>query len=72
MSKYRAISGPYFPVLGLNTGKCGPEKTPFLDTFHAVNDLEYYCVNFDRYFDKNIKLRRDKVNCEPLPDLRII
>ena len=23
-------------VFGLNTGKCRPEKTPYLDTFHAV------------------------------------
>ena len=27
MSKYGVISGPYFPVLGLNTGKCGTEIT---------------------------------------------
>ena len=37
VSKYGVISGPYFPVFGLNTGKCGPEITPYLDTFHAVN-----------------------------------
>ena len=49
MSKYGVISGMYFPVFGLNseiyseififspnTGKCGPEITPYLDTFHAV------------------------------------
>ena len=36
VSKYEVISGPYFPVLGLNTGKYGPEITPYLDTFHAV------------------------------------
>ena len=28
--------GPYFPVFSRNTGKYGPEKTPYLDTFHAV------------------------------------
>ena len=33
VSKYGVISGPYFPVFGLNTGKYGPEKTPYLDTF---------------------------------------
>ena len=27
---------PYFPVFGLYTGKCGPERTPHLDFFHAV------------------------------------
>ena len=29
VSKYGVISGP-------NTGKYGPEKTPYLDTFHAA------------------------------------
>ena len=29
MSKYGGFSGPYFPVYG-------PEKTPYLDTFHAM------------------------------------
>ena len=36
MSKYGVISGPYFPVFGINTGKYGPEITPYLDSFHAV------------------------------------
>ena len=35
-SNYGVISGLYFPVLGLNTGKYGPEITPYLDTLHAV------------------------------------
>ena len=29
MSKYGVFSSPYFPEFG-------PEKTPYLDTFHAV------------------------------------
>ena len=37
MSKYGFIFGPYFPVFGLKTGKCGPKITPYLDTFHARN-----------------------------------
>ena len=47
--KYGVFSGPFFPVFGLNTerygvcspnvGKYRPEKTPYLDTFHAVLDL---------------------------------
>ena len=41
VSKYGVISGPYFPVFGLNTGKYGPEMTPYLDTFHAVY-LDHY------------------------------
>ena len=36
MSKYGVISGLYYPVFGLQTGKYGPEKTLYLDTFHAV------------------------------------
>ena len=40
MSRYRVISGPYFLVFGLNTGKYGPEITPYLDTFYAVYTLK--------------------------------
>ena len=50
VSKYKVFSGPYFPSFGLNVGRCSvslciqsecekkyrPEKTPYLDTFHAV------------------------------------
>ena len=43
----RSFSGPYFPAFRLNTErylslfspsarKYGPEKTPYLDTFHAM------------------------------------
>ena len=53
MSKYGVFSGPYLPVFGRNTerhgvslriqsecDKNGPEKTPHLDTFHAVVIVE--------------------------------
>ena len=36
VSKYRFISGSYFTVFGLNTGKYGPEITFYLDTFQAL------------------------------------
>ena len=47
VSKYGVFSSPYFPIFGLyteiygvsfspNTEKYGPEKNPYLDTFHAV------------------------------------
>ena len=46
MSKYGVFSSPYFPAFGLNTERYsvfsrnareyGPEKTPYLYTFHAV------------------------------------
>ena len=43
VSKYRVISGPYFPVFSPNTGQYGPEITPYLDTFHAVT---YFLVTY--------------------------
>ena len=37
VSKYVVFPGPYFPVFSPNTEKKnGPEKTTYLDTFHAV------------------------------------
>ena len=32
----RSFSGHYFPVFSPNTGKYGPEKALYLDTFQAV------------------------------------
>ena len=46
MSKYGVISGQYFPIFGLNTGKYGPEITPYLDTFHAVQLCKDYMLQF--------------------------
>ena len=34
------FSGPYFPLFSPNAGKCGPEKTSYLDTFHTENLLK--------------------------------
>ena len=60
MSKDGVFSGPYFPAFGLNAkylsvfspnvGKYEPEKTPYLDSFHAVYNsvsprTEIYCQN---------------------------
>ena len=36
MPKYGIFPGLYFPVFSPNTGKYGPEKTPYLNTFQAV------------------------------------
>ena len=48
-----------FPVFSPNTGKNGPEKTPYLDTFHAMFVLFYLmkmtiksCRDFLRNFEK--------------------
>ena len=50
MSKYGVFSGPYFRVFRRSTrkreyrnpnkGTYGPEKNPYLDTFHAVVDID--------------------------------
>ena len=45
--KYGVYSGPYFPVLSPNTGKCGPEKTPYLDIFHTVLSDRAECIRED-------------------------
>ena len=42
MSKQGVFSCPHFSVFGLNTGKSGPEKTPYLDTFHEVYKLRIW------------------------------
>ena len=46
LSKYEVISGLYFLVFGLNTGQYGPEISPYLDTFPAVQptDISYQLV----------------------------
>ena len=41
MSKCGCFSGPYFPVFSPNTGKYGPEKTPYYGNFSSnVNMIE--------------------------------
>ena len=40
LSKYGVFSGPYFPVFSRNTRKYGPEKPPYLDTFHGVSSFQ--------------------------------
>ena len=37
VSKYGVFSGPYFPAFELNTENTDLKKTPYFDTFHAVN-----------------------------------
>ena len=46
VSKYGVISGSYFSLFSLNTRKYGPEITPYLDTFHAVNFGVYFSSLF--------------------------
>ena len=51
MPIYGVFSGPYFPVFGLNTGKYGPEKTPYLEIFCAVAASE---LDFRKNFQNSI------------------
>ena len=45
VSKYWVISGPYFPVFSSNTGKYGPEITPYLNTFApSQHNLLYFIL----------------------------
>ena len=52
VSKYRFFSGPYYPIFSPNAEKHGLEKTPYLDTFHAVK--VYVNVKPHRFFDRHI------------------
>ena len=47
------FSGPYFPAFALNTGKQVAEKTPCLDSFHAVNII---CWKLDDYDLKSLTI----------------
>ena len=40
---------PHSAVFSPNAGKYGPEKTPYLDTFHAV-----YLISFDPSFGHRV------------------
>ena len=60
VSKYGIFPGPYFTEFSPNTGKYGPEKTPYLDTFYVVNFWVYFAV-FKTCLDKiaPVKLMRN-------------
>ena len=49
MLKYGVFTGPYFPVFGLNTGKYGPEKTPYSDTFRTIPDFHPSVMSNDEH-----------------------
>ena len=40
----QSFSGSYFPVFSRNTRNYGPEKTPYLDIFHAVRPSQLLVV----------------------------
>ena len=68
VSKYGVTSGPYFPIIGLNTEIYGvnlrnqseyrPEITPYLDTFHALQKrIENHVKICDGKFTEILHLR---------------
>ena len=69
VSKYGIFSGPhsewirkdisYLSVFSPNVGKQGPEKTPYLDTFHAV-----YSVVTNHYHNilKDVKTLQSRIS----------
>ena len=46
-SKYRVF---FWSVFSPNTGKYGPEKTPYLDTFQAVQKTSNYLAEYYLFF----------------------
>ena len=56
VSKHGVLAGPYFPVFGLNTGKYGPEKTPYLDTFYAVSAFLTVTIEKTESFTNKLKV----------------
>ena len=43
VSKYGVFSGPYFPAFG-------QEKTPYLDSFHAVDYVRHYWRSWSKLY----------------------
>ena len=64
VSKYGVFSGQDFPVFSLDTGKYGPEKTPYLNTFHTVIPLPGVIIVHGIYLKKlaPFPANIDKVN----------
>ena len=54
------FSGPYFSVFSPNTGKYGPEKTPYLDAFLTVLISLYKSVIILSYRIPQLSLACDK------------
>ena len=68
--KYGVFFCPYFSVFGLNTeisGKYRPEKTQYLDTFHAVRVIptKHTCTSTHIKANMNflVNINKSKVFC---------
>ena len=69
-SKYVVFSGPWFPVFGLNTGKYRPERTPYWDTFHAVQNY-FTSLLFQPVFTCSKSRMETREICEICSKLKI-
>ena len=71
VSKYGVISGPYFLIFGLNTGKYELEITPCLDTFQAANGkrnvliLIYRCLRSSSWTKRSVFIQLQEQNQYP-------
>ena len=45
----------FWSLFSPNTGKNGPEKTPYLDTFHAVKSLFWFIYEVGIFFYHSVK-----------------
>ena len=63
MSKYGDISGPYSPVFSPSAGKYGPEITPYLDTFRAVQLYQSFINEIANIFKIYIQ-RTTMIGCK--------
>ena len=68
--RIRSFFWSVFPLFGLNTGKYGAEKTPYLDTFHAVLINKHFQPHhkFSKIFSRN----NMKVSFSCIPNMKSI
>ena len=59
-------------VFNPNAGKYGPEKTPYLDTFHALDLIKLMSKNSDDHNENYVKIKFNSVDKLPLNKMREI
>ena len=63
VSNYGVFSGSYFLVFGLNAGKYGPGKTPFLTLF---TQWYIYSASFTRRYCSQMNFKRSANLCQKI------
>ena len=69
VSKYVVFSGSYFSVFSPNTEKYGPEKTPYLDTFHTA--VAYSSFYIHSHLNRKVALHNIEIACPSLSYIAI-